>query len=89
MPSLPVDKSEDKIQREIIDEIKLVADYCNLSITDALDLPFDLFALSLKKAFIRKLESSEKGRELLKLSEYMERTDCDLDLLLDFYGDEE
>lgn len=88
MPSLPIE-SKGPSDRELIDEIKLVADYCNLSLTEALNLPCDLFALSLKKAFILKLESSEKGRELLKLSEYMDRDGCDLDMLMEFCDDEE
>ncbi len=65
----------------------MVADYCNLSINETLDLPCDLFALSLKKAFVSRLESTEKGREMLKLSRDMER-ECDLDVLLNFYEEE-
>lgn len=70
-------------------EIKLVADYCNSSIYEVLDMPCDLFALSLKKAFLNKLESTEKGREMLKLSRDIERDNCDLEALLNFYSDDE
>lgn len=67
----------------------MVADYCNLSLTQALELSCDLFALSLKKAFVLKLKGSKEGQELLKLAEYIERTDCDLDMLMEFCDDEE
>lgn len=88
MPSLPIE-SNGSVERELIDEIKMVADYCNSTFSEALELPCDLFALSLKKAFILRLKSSEEGRELLKLAEYMKRTDCDLDMLMEFCDDEE
>ena len=77
------------MDRELIEEVKMVADYCNLSLVDALNLPCDLFALALKKAFILKLRNSKEGQEVLKLSEYMERTDCDLDMLMEFCDDKE
>ena len=77
------------MDRELIEEVKMVADYCNLSLVYALNLPCDLFALALKKAFILKLRHSKEGQELLKLSEYMERTDCDLDMLMEFCDDKE
>lgn len=88
MPSLPIE-CNGPVNRELIDEIKMVADYCNSTLLEVLDLLCDLFALSLKKAFILRLQGSEEGRELLKLSEYMERTDCDLDILMEFCDDEE
>ena len=87
MPFLAFESKEEEVDRELISEIKMVADYCNLSISETLDLPCDLFALSLKKALVSRLESTEKGREMLKLSRDMER-ECDLDVLLNFYEEE-
>lgn len=87
MPFLAFESKEEEVDRELIHEIKMVADYCNLSINETLDLPCDLFALSLKKAFVNRLESTDKGREMLKLSRDMER-ECDLDVLLNFYEEE-
>ncbi len=92
LPSLPEESSKNKEKshdRELIDELKLVADYTGLTIPEALDLSCDFFALSLKKAYIEKLNQTEKGREYLETCKNIQTTECDLDALLDVYGGEE
>lgn len=88
MPSLPNqgegNKSESDI--EVIDQIKTVSDYCNCSIQETLNLSFDVFALCLKKAIIKQLNSSEKGRKYLNDCDNINKTEMDEEAVDKFLG---
>ena len=64
--------------------IKKVIDYLNISYHEALELPTDLFMLAFKNQYILELESTEEGREYLKLCERLNTTELDYNALMDF-----
>lgn len=64
--------------------IKKAIDYLNISYHEALELPTDLFMLAFKNQYILELESTEEGREYLKLCERLNTTELDYNALMDF-----
>lgn len=57
--------------------IKRVIDYLNISYYEALELSSDVFLLAVKNSYIAELESTEEGREYLKLCKRLNITELD------------
>lgn len=58
--------------------IRLVIEYTGLNINEVLNLPCDMFKLSLKHATISKLSQTEEGRKYLEDCERLKRTSPDI-----------
>ena len=56
---------------------KIVADYANLSIPEAEQLPLDIYRLYLRDGFINKMQQSKSGMEYLENCWYLEQTEPD------------
>jgi len=65
-----------------------VADYANISILEAEQLPLDLFLLYLRDGFIHYNRQFEAGRAYLEECWYLEQTEPDRNRLRDQYGKE-
>lgn len=63
-------------------EIKRVIDYSNMTYERVLDLPEDVFLLMLKNHIVDEFESSEEGREHLKLCKRLQETEPDEQAIL-------
>lgn len=67
--------------------INLVCMYTNLNYESALNLPFDMFALILRNAYIEKLMQSESGIKQLEDYKRLNTTEADIDGLKRMFGD--
>ena len=65
-----------------------MADYANLSILEALELPMDVFLLYLRDSFIFQCRKSQSGMEYLENCWYLEQTEPDRKRLRNQYGKE-
>ena len=65
-----------------------MADYANLSILEALELPMDVFLLYLRDSFIFHCRKSQSGMEYLENCWDLEQTEPDRKRLRNQYGKE-
>ena len=68
-----------KRENTIISDVSRVAHYCNMTIDEALDLPCDVFADSLKQSVVDTLINSEIGRKYLDDVAINQQTEPDLE----------
>lgn len=61
----------------IMSSANLVSDFTGLNLNEVLELPHDVFVLILRNSIVKKLSSTEKGRESLRLWEIYNTTEPD------------
>lgn len=77
-PSIPsTGEKGEKTEYEMMKSIKRVIDYLNISYYEALELSSDVFLLAAKNHYIDELNSTEEGREYLKLCNRLNTTELD------------
>lgn len=73
-------------EQYLLPAIKQVMDYSRLNYFEVMELPFDLFLLMKKHAFIDKMNETEEGRQYLKDCERLKKTKPDYSALKELPG---
>lgn len=62
-----------------MNSINMICEFTNLNMIQALELPHDVFLLTLRNCIIKSMNSSKEGREQLKLWKILHTTTPDYD----------
>ena len=81
MPSLPMSDVDGDGDTEMMNGIRMVIEYSNLTYHEALDLPTDVFLYMLKNRYIEKLEATDEGLEYLETCERIKIKEPDKEAL--------